>query len=225
MAKNKFMLENIPFSFPPLSGEYDGIIPEILAETAETVWQERKDLGRPVSKPVALGLVMKSEGNNNLRELLAGNSIIAPDPQFAIDELSEESKGKFLYSLGEVVLGSALEAVEKGVFEWDDRIFVSSFNEAIEGTPLPRIKLGNILEALKLNQKKQRIRTSREQREDIRKFLKDGGESFLPFLEGSYQSALLPQTIFVFIYELEPLAGKALAEVLPIYKEALKHLA
>ncbi len=213
------MMRYPEFPFNP-EPKYLGLTPKVLAETAEGIWQKKKDAGNSVSKPVALGLAMKSEGRDILKSVLSVTSNIAPDITSVFGGLTGESQKKFSYGLGEIVLGSILEAVEKGVFEWDDEVFVSSFNESIMGTPIPKADLSVLNDLLR----RQPRRTAYEQTEIIRKSLKTDTR-FLSFLESSpSQNALLPQTISAFIYGLQPAAGKALAEVLPVYKEALTHL-
>lgn len=209
---------------------YLGLTARILAETAEGVWQKKKDAGNSVSKPVALGLVMKNEGRDILKSILSSTSNfnIAPDINSVLNDLNESNRRKFRYGFGEVILGSTLEALEKGIFEWDDEVFVSNFNEAIMGTPLSQVELADIKAVLKRQQDRggQRLRTAQEQTQIIKGSLKEGKEKrFLNFLESSsFQPDLLPQTIYAFIYGIQPLAGRALSEVLPVYKEALTHL-
>ncbi|MBI4096433.1 MAG: hypothetical protein HY425_01820 [Candidatus Levybacteria bacterium] len=215
--------------FPLLRGEHFEI-PEVLADKAEKRWQEQKMGGNAVSKPVALGLVMKDEGSANLKELLSGNSDTL-SMQSIVSGLNDWSKEKFLYGFGEVILGSVLHALEQGVFGWDDKVFVDNLNETVKGTPIPQAKLTDIKAALRRHQQKDgsRLRTSQEQTQIIRSILSERSEkrdmTFLSFIQrSSYQRALLPQAVYVFIYELQPLAGEALSAILPTYKEILMRL-
>lgn len=202
-----------------------GLTPAKLAEGAGGIWQKRKSEGNPVSKPVALGLAMRNEGREIVRSLLSSDSSIASDVNSAIKGLSEEGFRKFRYGFGEIILWSIIDSLEKGVFEWDDGVFVSNFNEAIIGTPLPQIKLEDIKAVLKHQQDRggQRLRTADEQTKIIRRLLSDGRDKdFLNFLESSSsQVSFLPQTIYTFIYGSQSLAGRSLSEALPVYKQAL----
>ncbi len=204
---------------------YLGLAPTVLAETAEGIWQKKKEaFFNSLSKPVALGLVMKGEGRDILRSVLSVDSDIAlniaPNINFILNRLMESDQRKFRYGFGEVVLGSIIEAVERGIFEWDDEVFVADFNEAIIGTPIPRVQLSDLIDIIK----RQKIRTAREQSQITRTSL-DKDPKFLQFLENSEsQHAILPQTIHAFIYSVQPFAGEALEGILPVYKEALSYL-
>lgn len=203
----------------PPENKYLGLDPLSLAQNANILWLKKKDADNPVSKPVALGLTMKNEGREMLREVFSTSSdkSIAQDINSATRELSYKSRVKFLYGFGEVVLGSMLEALEKGIFEWDDEAFFAYLNDAITGTPIPKINLSDAMKIIRSLPKK----SAEDQAKVIRETLKEDN-GFLAFLDdSSIQNQKLPQTIYAFLYNVQPMAGKCLKLVVPKYKAAL----
>jgi len=202
----------------------DHLLPENIAFKAKFLWEERKSgqkAGGAVSKSVAVALVMKEEGISILKKMMSGfqDQIgIAPDISWVLDGLNPSSQKEVFYGLGEIILGSMLESIEKAIIgEWDDEAFLDGFNQAVVGTSFRKL---NLSELIVIDDPSSRQKAMMEEA-PIRKAILIEKKLISDFVKLPLDMSPLPQVMRVLLTRG---MVDTLPLVIPTYEQAIKAL-
>ena len=174
-----------------------------------------------MSKSVAVALVMKEEGISILKKMMSGfqDQIgIAPDISWVLDGLNPSSQKEVFYGLGEIILGSMLESIEKAIIgEWDDEAFLDGFNQAVVGTSFRKL---NLSELIVIDDPSSRQKAMMEEA-PIRKAILIEKKLISDFVKLPLDMSPLPQVMRVLLTRG---MVDTLPLVIPTYEQAIKAL-
>lgn len=112
-----------------------------LVNSARATLVRRKEFGQLATPKTAIAQVLREKGRELILQFCPHEvRNISEDPFSFLKAMSGGERKRVFTGWGLVVVGSIVEAIERGIcHEWDDGCYLALYNGALTGTPFPAI--------------------------------------------------------------------------------------
>lgn len=200
-----------------------------IAQNAKGIRDRNEAKGYRMSPQVAVALAIQENGISIIKKMttfLVDQKALSSDINSIIEKMDDNKKSHFFLGLAGVFLGSAIKSLGDGAMDgWKDNFFIENFNNAITGTPVPRLTLEMFykVSADQLTSEQAEVFIKEQQEtEAIRGELRKTNSSFVGFFDPSHQEKL-PRIMSSFL-EKQPSLKRDIGLLMSIYKEAVEKL-